>query len=76
MRWAPGETEAALHAMGDTYNDETECALLVEADNAFSRLNRAAALRNLKIICPVTSKYLANVYQQPTRLYIGKPQVR
>ena len=39
--------EAAVHAMSQTWKDETcEAVLLVDAENAFNSLNRAAALHN------------------------------
>ena len=45
--------EASIHSMRKIFDrDETEAVLLVDADNAFNRLNRAAALHNIKELCP------------------------
>ncbi len=44
-----GGVEAAIHALRRIYNDdETECVLLVDAENAFNSLNRQAAINNLQ----------------------------
>ena len=41
--------EAAIHAMRQKFEDnQTECILLVDAENAFNNLNRRAALENIK----------------------------
>ena len=64
--------EAAIHAMREIYErDECEAMILVDATNAFNSLNRATALRNVKIICPEIAQYLQNSYQTPSRLYIS-----
>jgi hypothetical protein len=45
--------EAAVHAIRDTFqNSDSEAVLLVDADNAFNRLNRKVALYNIQFICP------------------------
>ena len=47
--------EAAIHAMCYIFEaDETDAALLVDASNAFNSLNRAAALNNSRVLCPLT----------------------
>ena len=64
--------ESAIHAMDTLYNDDdTQCVLLVDADNAFNRLNRATALYNMRVICPEMYRFLHNTYQQPANLYLG-----
>ena len=43
-----GGVEAAVHGLRKIFEDEdTEAIILVDADNAFNRLNRAAALHNI-----------------------------
>ena len=60
--------EAAIHAMARTWeNEECEAVLLIDAENAFNRLNRAAALHNVSRRCPQLSKYLQNSYRQPLK---------
>ena len=54
--------EAAVHTMSGLFDDSTtECVLFVDADNAFNRLNRQAALHNISFICPEISTFLKNV---------------
>ena len=44
-----GGIEAAIHAMRRTYDQEdTEAIMLVDAENAFNKLNRKVALKNIK----------------------------
>ena len=43
-----GGAEAAIHAMKDVFeSEETEAVILVDASNAFNRLNQQAALHNM-----------------------------
>ena len=50
--------EAAIHAMHDKFEDEsTKAILLVDAENAFNKLNRKAALENIKKLCPSFYRY-------------------
>ena len=45
--------EAAIHAMARTFEEEEcEAVILVDADNAFNRLNRKVALHNISRSCP------------------------
>ena len=63
--------EAAIHAMRETFEaEETDGVLLIDASNAFNRLNRASALHNVRIICPEVSTFIINSYRQPSRLFI------
>ena len=49
----PVGVEAAIHAMrGFLDEDSSEGILLIDADNAFNRLNRGVALWNIQFICP------------------------
>ena len=52
--------------------DETDAVLLVDASNAFNALNRAAALHNTRVLCPIstTVTYAINTYRRPARLFI------
>ena len=38
--------------------------------NAFSALNRAAALHNIKVLCPSIATYAIDTYREPARLFI------
>ena len=58
--------EAAIHAMRNIFEgDETDAALLVDASNAFNSLNRAAALNNIRVLCPRIAIYVTNTYSVP-----------
>ena len=67
-----GGIEASVHAMREVFCDEqTEAILLVDAENAFNRLNREASLLNMNIVCPEFQKYLINTYRDPSHLYVN-----
>ena len=56
--------EAAVHMNEKAWNEEeTEAVLLVDANNAFNRLNRKVALHYIKEICPPIYTFLYNHYQ-------------
>ncbi|XP_068704061.1 uncharacterized protein [Montipora foliosa] len=64
-------SEAAIHAMHRIFEaDDTDAVLLVDASNAFNALNRAAALHNIRVLCPVIAVYAINTYRHPARLFI------
>ena len=64
--------EAAIHAVQKFFNEEgCEAVLLVDADNAFNRLNRKVALHNIQRTCPPLFKYLNNSYNKPAKLYLA-----
>lgn len=64
-------SEAAVHAMRTIFEaDDTDAVLLVDATNAFNCLNRAAALHNIRVVCPTISTYALNTYRKPARLLI------
>ena len=50
--------------------DETDAVLLIDASNAFNALNRAAALHNIRVLCPTLATYVISTYRQPARLFI------
>ena len=63
--------EAAVHAMKQAYEDDAvEAVLLVDAKNAFNCLNREAALRNIRYLCPPLATILINTYRKPFNLYM------
>ena len=63
--------EAAIHAMRNIFEaDETDAALLVDASNVFNSLNRAAALNNIRVLCPLIATYVINTYRVPARLFV------
>ena len=64
-------SEAAVHAMHSIFEaDETDAVLLIDASNAFNALNRAAALHNIRVLCPPIAMYAINTYREPARLFI------
>ena len=64
-------TEPANHAMINIFEDDnTDAILLIDASNAFNSMNRAIALHNIKVICPMISTFLINSYRKPSRLFI------
>ena len=66
-------SEAAIHAIYDVYQqDETDAALLVDADNAFNSINRKAMLHNISITCPLITTFIANCYMKPARLFVAR----
>ncbi len=63
--------EAAIHAMQSIYEDDnTEAILMVDASNAFNRLNRQAALHNIELLCPALATILKNTYSRPADLFV------
>ena len=66
-----GWSEAAIHAMKDLYEREyTDAVILVDAENAFNKLNRKVALHNIQYLCPNFATILINTYRLPSRLFI------
>jgi hypothetical protein len=63
--------EAIIQAFKKIFaGDDTDAILLVDADNAFNRLNRSVALANIERICPPLAKFTINCYRHPTRLFV------
>ena len=63
--------DAAIHAMRTIFMDNnTHTALLVDATNVFSFVNRQAALHNITVLCPSFSTILRNTYSAPIRLFV------
>ena len=70
--------EATIHAMKENFKDkEVEAAILVDATNAFSSINREAMLHNIAVECPEINRYVQNCYGKPSKLFIvdGKQNV-
>ena len=66
-----GSAEAAIHAMKTLFDqDSTDAIILVDAANAFNRLNRQAALHNLQYLCAPFCTILINTYRNPARLFL------
>ena len=63
--------EAAVHAMECIFaEDDTEAMILVDATNAFNRLNRQVTLVNCEVICPALSPILTNTYRNNSWLFV------
>ena len=68
----PAACEAVVHAMRKAYENEAADGLvLVDADNAFNRLKRTAALLNIRFLCPPLSICLINCYRCAASLYVS-----
>ena len=66
-----GGAEAAIHAMRDIFEaDSTDAVILVDASNAFNKLNRQAAMHNIQYICPPLALTIINTYRKPARLFV------
>ena len=66
-----GGAEAAIHSMKIKFEDAaTDAIILVDAENAFNRLNRLVALHNIQYICPPFATVLINTYRIPARLIL------
>ena len=72
-----GGAEAAIHAMRSIFeSDATDAVILVDAANAFNRLNRQVALHNIQYICHPFSQVLINTYRVArSNLMKGQPKV-
>ena len=66
--------ESALHDVKQIYRDpSTECALQVDAINAFNSLNQSSALHNIHHLCPELATIIINCYREPVDLFMGSP---
>ena len=64
--------ESVIHAMRSIFEeDECDAVLLIDADNAFNRINRQVMLHNIRLICPIVATYVHNCYNQDSRLFIS-----
>ena len=56
--------EAAVHGMQRSFEDgRIEAVLLMDASNAFNRMNRQVALRNLLKLCPSIGTMLVKMHR-------------
>ena len=71
-------SEAAIHAMREIFeHDNSDAVLLVDASNAFNALNRAAALHDIRVLCPSIATYAISTYREPSRFFIvGRQELR
>ena len=69
----PLGVESAVHSMRAFLDeDESEGILLMDADNAFNRLNRNVALWNIQYTCPAMKHILINFYRASTRILMNR----
>ena len=71
-------SQAAIHVMWELFeHDNSDAVLLIDVSNAFNSLNRAAALHNIRVLCPSIATYAINTYREPARLFIvGRQELR
>lgn len=63
--------KAATHAMHTVFEaDDMDTVLLIDASNSFNALNRATALHNIRVLCPVIALYSINTYRKLPCLFI------
>ena len=63
--------EATVHAMRMLFeDDEADGVFLIDAENAFNKINRVAALWNCQFVCPSLKYGLINFYRSPARIFI------
>ena len=68
----PAGCEAAVHAMRTLFAEtDAEAVLLVDASNAFNRLNRRLTLLNLMALCPALAPIAINTYHDPANLFVS-----
>lgn len=59
----------AMHTIFET--GDTDAVLLIDVLSAFNALNRAAALHNINLLCPIIATYAINTYRrEPARLFV------
>jgi len=50
--------------------DEADGVFLIDAENAFNRINRVATLWNCQFVCPSIKYALINFYRSPARIFL------
>ena len=64
--------KAGIHTMTNLFKDDgVQAMLMLDASNAFNSLNREAALRNIRIHCPVLALMLTNMYRTHSMLFVS-----
>ena len=67
-----GGIEASIHGMREIWQDpDTECIILIDATNAFNKMCRKTALKNLDYTCPELANYLRNLYSIEAELFVA-----
>ena len=67
----PVGVQSAIHAMKKFFtDDDSDGILLIDADNAFNRINRKVALWNIQHTCPALKHILINFYRSPSQIYV------
>ena len=69
-----GIIEAAIHALGDLFNEHKGNGwgvLLIDASNAFNSLNRKAALWNARHLWPYGCRFIFNCYKAWSTLVVN-----
>jgi len=62
-----------VHAFSSMFEEEDcEAVLLIDADNAFNRINRKMMLRNIRVVYPIIATYVVDTYRHEARLFIRK----
>ncbi|EDO42709.1 predicted protein [Nematostella vectensis] len=65
-------SEAAVHAVYNLFqHEQTDAVMLVDASNAFNSVNRAAALHNIRVLCPTLAPFFIYPYRLPARLFVA-----
>ncbi|XP_032218340.2 uncharacterized protein LOC116601539 [Nematostella vectensis] len=65
-------SEAAVHAVYNLFqHEQTDAVMLVDASNDFNSVNRAAALHNIRVLCPTLAPFVINTYRLPARLFVA-----
>ena len=60
--------KVGIYSIKDVWEEQdTEAVLLVDADNAFNRLNRRLAIHDIQEICPNFHRYIKNTYQEAAK---------
>ena len=63
--------EAAVHAMSALYGRDIDGVLLVDATNAFNRVNRKVMMHNIRALCPSFATCVENFYRSNAELFVG-----
>ena len=68
----PLGVESAIHSMRHFFDDDnSDGILLIDADNAFNRINRMVALLNVQYTCPAMKHVLINFYRKSSRIFMN-----
>ena len=51
-------------------HEENDAVLLLDASKAFNSLNRGAALRSIRVLCPALATFAINAYRAPARPFV------